>query len=481
MLWWLCNSSLPACRFFPFGLVFVALCVILLLKETFSCVWVLAFISPVIPWQNGLAIWGLSGELASKDGESLQYPSGRREDWGLRQALLGSRSLVGDGEDLPHDHLLGRPGRAFQIPDALLGSRGVARWLHQPGSEFKRLSLQAGVSCRARYSLGAHRVRSRARSVPGAHRVHSRARSVPGAHRVHSRARSVPGAHRVRSKARFVPGAHRVHSRARSVPGAHRVRSKARFVPGAHRVHSRARSVPGAHRVHSRARSVPGAHRVRLQSSLRSGSPQSPLQSSLRSRSPQRDADSRWAKRTGERSLCGDGEARGHWADVSLLNLATQLLFFPHKSRGGRNMRGARGRVALWKESYPRSAERQDWSTCSAAFSPSVCSVSVRFPQVWHTLSVSVISIQGILTRLTMTARHLQQCCAEICSSSKACLDLTGLRQGMNESASCSLQEVQSSCWGASTEIGFSWRGKNRFSPVWVKYWKESIKQVFAL
>ncbi len=164
-------------------------------------------------------------------------------------------------------------------------------------------------------------------------------------------------------------------------------------------------------------------------------------------REPTEGRWSRWAKRTGERSLCGDGEARGHWADVSLLNMATQLLFFPHKSMGGRKHEGARGRVALWKESYPRAQRGKTEALAVQAFRPAVCSVSVRFPQVWHTLSVSVISIQGILTRLTMTARHLQQCCAEICSSSKACLDLTGLRQGMNESASCSLQEVQSSCW----------------------------------
>ncbi len=33
---WLCPSLLPACLFFPFGLVFVLLCFILLLKITFS-------------------------------------------------------------------------------------------------------------------------------------------------------------------------------------------------------------------------------------------------------------------------------------------------------------------------------------------------------------------------------------------------------------------------------------------------------------
>ncbi len=254
-----------------------------------SCYLIIVSVAPAVSpslslsWQNGSARRGLSRELASKDGsrgEALQYPSGRRENWGVRQALLGSRSSVGDGEYLPHGRLLGRPGRALQIPDALLGPRRVAGGLHQPGSEFKRLSLQGGVSCRARSVPEAGRVHSRAHSVPGAGRVRSRARSVPGAGRVRSRARSVPGAHAVRSRARSIPGAHAVRSRAhsvpgahavRSVPGAHAVRSRARSVlgahavrsvPGAHAVRSRARSVPGAHAVRSRARSVPGAHAV---------------------------------------------------------------------------------------------------------------------------------------------------------------------------------------------------------------------------
>ncbi len=231
---------------------------------------------PHTSWQNGSAKRGLSRELASKDGsrgEALQYSPGRRENWGVRQALLGSRSSVGDGEYLPHGRLLGRPGRALQIPDALLGPRGVAGGLHQPGSEFKRLSLQGGVSCRARYSPEADRARSRARSVPGA----DRARSVPGA----NRARSVPGADGVRSRARSVPGADGVRSRARSVPGAHGVRSKAR-------------SVPGAHGVRSRARSVPGADKSPLQSPLRSGSRQSLLQNPLHSGSRQSAPEPPW-------------------------------------------------------------------------------------------------------------------------------------------------------------------------------------------
>ncbi len=52
----------------------------------------------------------------------------------------------------------GRPSRALQVPDALLAPRGVTGGVHQPGSAFKRLSLQGSVPW-------AHRVRSRARSV----------------------------------------------------------------------------------------------------------------------------------------------------------------------------------------------------------------------------------------------------------------------------------------------------------------------------
>ncbi len=41
---WLCSSFMPACLFFPFGVVFVLLCFILLLKETILCIWVLDLI-----------------------------------------------------------------------------------------------------------------------------------------------------------------------------------------------------------------------------------------------------------------------------------------------------------------------------------------------------------------------------------------------------------------------------------------------------
>ncbi len=280
-----CYSSLPACMFFPFGVVFVHLCFYFVIKNPIPLHLSPRHLSPHASWQNGSALWELSRESTSKDrssGEALQYPPLRRENW-VRQALLGSRSSVSDGENLPHGHLLGRPGQAFQIPDALLGPRGVAGGLHQLGSEFKRLSLQDGVSCGARSVPWAHRVHPRARSIPWAHRVHPRARSIPWAHRVSSRARSVPWAHRVRCRAAPfreptesapepppfreptesapspVPWAHR----AWSIPWAHRVSSRARSIPGAHRD----RSVLGYHRVHS----VPGAHRATLVASYSAG------------------------------------------------------------------------------------------------------------------------------------------------------------------------------------------------------------------
>ncbi len=71
-----------------------------------------------------------------------------------------------------------------------------------------------------------------------------------------------------------------------------------------------------------------------------------PLHRTRSCRSQWRDADHvEWRGRANALSLCGDGEARGHWADVSFLvtGCSNHLLaiFFS----------GARGGVALWKES----------------------------------------------------------------------------------------------------------------------------------
>ncbi len=285
-------QQLSACLpVFPLRVGFCCSLCYFIIKRTFSCVWVLAFISPVIPWQNGLAIWGLSGELASKDGESLQYPSGRREDEDYARHFW--ESLAGRWRRRPASwSSSGEAWPSLSNPGCLTGFQRsplddyINLALNLSGSAFRQ-----ELAAEARYSLGAHRVRSRARSVPGAHRVHSRARSVPGAHRVPLQSPLCSGSPQSPLQSSLVPGAHRVHSRARSVPGAHRVRSKARFVPGAHRVHSRARLCSGSPQSPLQSPLCSGSPQSPLQSSLRSGSPQSPLQSSLRSRSPQRDAD----------------------------------------------------------------------------------------------------------------------------------------------------------------------------------------------
>ncbi len=218
----LCNSSLPACLcllIFPLRGVFCCSLFYCIIKRN-----ILLCLSPRLHISSQFLTERISHlrtqqRICQQRWEALQYPSGRREDWSVRQTLLGSCSLVGDGEYLPHGHLLGRPGWAFQIPDALLGPREVAGGLHQPGSECKRLSLQGGVSCRVRSVLRAHRVCSRARSVPGAHW----ARSVPLAH-TDSTPEPAPFCEPTQSPhqspLRSV-SPHRVRSRARSVPWAH--------------------------------------------------------------------------------------------------------------------------------------------------------------------------------------------------------------------------------------------------------------------
>ncbi len=96
-----------------------------------------------VPWQNHTSKHGSSREVPP-------HPPGRPERGGLCQGLHWRSSSVGYGEDLSHGLLLGRPGRALQIQDAVLDPRGVAGGLHQPGSAFERLSFQGGGSCRVR-------------------------------------------------------------------------------------------------------------------------------------------------------------------------------------------------------------------------------------------------------------------------------------------------------------------------------------------
>ncbi len=188
---------------------------------------------------------GVTGNHGSR-AEASQCPPGRTEHWGLHQGLCGSGSPVGYGRGLPHGFFGGRPNQALQVPDALLGLRGVTGGVYKPGSASERLSLQGGVSSRARPVPWAHRVRSRARSVPWAHKVRFRARSVSPQVLLQSPLRSRSPRSQLQSP---------LHSVSPQVPFQSPLRS--------------------------------GSPRSPLQSPLRSVSPQSPLQSLLRSVSPQ--------------------------------------------------------------------------------------------------------------------------------------------------------------------------------------------------
>ncbi len=123
-----------------------------------------------------------------------------------------------------------------------------------------------------------------------------------------------------------------------------------------------------------------------------------------------------------------DGKARGHWANMSSLvtgcSNPLHAVFFLTDLWEEENWR-ARGVESLSekKANRERREARLKYSQC---IQPRWAQRHLgSFPQAWHTLSVSVISVHGIPAHLTMTAWHLQQCCAEICSSSKAFLDLT--------------------------------------------------------
>ncbi len=108
-------------------------------------------------------------------------------------------------------------------------------------------------------------------------------------------------------------------------------------------------------------------------------------------RSQWRDADHvEWRGRTNALSLCGDGEARGHWAGVSSLVTGRSNplpIVFVSQIPGRKETGGREGRSRSLKRKLTASAERQDWNTRSASNQPR-----------W----------------------------AEICSSRKAFLDLTG-------------------------------------------------------
>ncbi len=75
-----------------------------------------------------------------------------------------------------------------------------------------------------------------------------------------------------------------------------------------------------------------------------------------------------WVKRTGECSICGDGEARRHWADVSSLvtgcSNPLSCCFFltcPWEEEMG----GREGRSHSLKRKLSVSTEKQDWNSCN--------------------------------------------------------------------------------------------------------------------
>ncbi len=160
---------------------------------------------------------------------------------------------------------------------------------------------------------------------------------------------------------------------------------------------------------------------------------------------PRRDTDrDEWKGRANALSVVmarhAGIEPTGELAKHRLLD-SSAVLFCPAGPWEEENGR-ARGRSRSLKRKLSASAERQDWSTRSASIQPSWAWDFSKHDT--HSAWVS-LACRGFLHVL-----HLQQRCAEICSFSKAFLDLTRLWQGMTESASWALQEVQSSRWGTS-------------------------------
>ncbi len=113
-------------------------------------------------------------------------------------------------------------------------------------------------------------------------------------------------------------------------------------------------------------------------------------------------------------------------------------LFFPHRSLGGRKREGARGRVALWKEIDPRAQRGETDVLAVRTIRASECGICMGFPQAGNTLAVTVIGVQGVPARATVTARHLQQCRFALLG---VCVRFAGWRQRTG-------QELLR-CWGA--------------------------------
>ncbi len=118
-------GSLPFCLFFPFGVVFVYLCFILLLKPN------LPHLSPRLisllthPDRTDQPDEDSAENATGKHGfraEAPQHLPVRPEHGGLRQGLRWSGSSVDYGEDLLHGIFLGKLSRALQVPYALVSA-----------------------------------------------------------------------------------------------------------------------------------------------------------------------------------------------------------------------------------------------------------------------------------------------------------------------------------------------------------------------
>ncbi len=84
-------------------------------------------------------------------------------------------------------------------------------------------------------------------------------------------------------------------------------------------------------------------------------------------------------------------------------------LFFPHRSLGGRKREGARGGIALWKESDARAHRGKTDALAVRTIRTSERGIRMGFPQAGNTLAVTVIGVQGRPARAAVTARHLER------------------------------------------------------------------------
>ncbi len=81
-------------------------------------------------------------------------------------------------------------------------------------------------------------------------------------------------------------------------------------------------------------------------------------------------------------------------------------LFFPHRSLGGRKREGARGGIALWKESDARAQRGETDALAVRTIRTSERGIRMGFPQAGNTLAVTVIGVQGRPAWAAVTAWH---------------------------------------------------------------------------